>query len=154
MKHVIETGLARMTAPFSWATVGGGILFTAQVPLNGAGQLVGTNIREQTAQCLRNLSQTLAAVGATMDDVTQVVVFMTHLDDMVGMNEVYRQQFRIPYPNRATVIVAGLAVPGMRVEMLAYAALDGTAQGGAARTGRASRRARRSPASRQTRVGR
>lgn len=124
MKTVLDTGLARVTAPFSWATVGHGILFTAQVPFDDAGQLLGTDIREQTAQCLRNLARTLAAAGATTDDVTQVVVFLTHPEDVAGMNEVYREHFAPPYPNRATVVVAELTVRGMRVEMLAYAALD------------------------------
>lgn len=145
MKTLIETGLGQVSAPFSWATVGNGILFTAQVPFDDAGQLVGTSIQEQTAQCLRNLARTVKAAGETMGDVTQVVVFLTHPEDVAGMNEVYRQHFAPPYPNRATVIVAGLTVPGMRVELLAYAALGPAKR--AARVRAVPRRAGRAPAS-------
>jgi 2-iminobutanoate/2-iminopropanoate deaminase len=127
MKKAIETGLARVAAPISWATVGNGILFTAQIPFDENGKLVGTDIREQTTHTLRNLAQTLMAAGATMDDVTQVVVYLIQREDVPGMNEVYRQFFKAPYHNRATIIVAGLTVPGMRVEMLAYAAVGGAA---------------------------
>lgn len=154
MKHVIDTGLARVSAPFSWATVGNGVLFTAQVPFDEAGKLVGDDIREQTAQCLRNLTQTVTRAGATMVDVTQVVVFLTRPEDVAGMNEVYPRFFQTPYPNRATVIVAGLTVASMRVEMLAYAALDGRGRAVAKRTAPASARPRRPPSARPRRAGR
>jgi len=39
------------------------------------------------------------------------------------MNAVYRRFFAKPYPNRATVIVAGLMVPGAVIEIVAYAHL-------------------------------
>ena len=39
------------------------------------------------------------------------------------MNEVYRRYFAKPYPNRATVLVAGLMVPGAVIEIVAYAHL-------------------------------
>ena len=123
MKRVIDTGLPPLTIPVSWATVGNGLLFTVHVPLDDRGVVVEGDIRVQTAQCLRNLARSVAAAGARMDDVTQVVVFLTDPADVAGMNEVYAQHFRPPYPSRATVIVAALVVPGIRVEMLAYAAI-------------------------------
>ena len=39
------------------------------------------------------------------------------------MNEVYRQFFDPPYPNRATIVVAGPMVPGIVIEIVAYAHL-------------------------------
>jgi 2-iminobutanoate/2-iminopropanoate deaminase len=157
MKHVIDTGLARVSAPVSWATVGNGILFTAQIPFDRDGKLVGADIREQTAQTLRNLEQTLRAAGGTLDDVTQVVVFLTSLDDFQGMNETYAQFFAAPYPNRATLVAAALAVPGMRVEMLAYASLgrEAHAAGKAAkRSARVSGRSGRASEERRRQSGR
>jgi 2-iminobutanoate/2-iminopropanoate deaminase len=157
MKHVIDTGLARVSAPVSWATVGNGILFTAQIPFDRDGMLVGADIREQTAQALRNLDQTLRAAGGTLDDVTQVVVFLTSLDDVGGMNETYAQFFAAPYPNRATLVAAGLAVPGMRVEMLAYASLgreEYAAGKVAKKSARVSGRSGRASEERRRRVGR
>jgi enamine deaminase RidA (YjgF/YER057c/UK114 family) len=152
MKRVVETGLAESSAPFSWATVGNGILFTALVPFDAGGTLVPGDVQVQTAQCLRNLVRTVGAAGGSMADVTQVVVFLTDLGDFAAMNEAYRQHFAHPYPNRATVMVAGLAVPGMRVEMLAYAAVGGRKP--ATRSARPAKRAGRSSASRRRRAGR
>ena len=37
------------------------------------------------------------------------------------MNEVYATYFKAPYPNRATVVISELLVPGCIVEMVAYA---------------------------------
>jgi enamine deaminase RidA (YjgF/YER057c/UK114 family) len=39
------------------------------------------------------------------------------------MNAVYRRYFTKPYPNRATVVVAGLMAPGATIEIVAYAHL-------------------------------
>ncbi len=153
MKKAVDTGLAQVTAPISWATVGNGILFTVPVPFDEKGKVVGTEIREQTAQCLRNLAQTMAAARATMDDVTQVVVFLTQVEDVPGMNEAYAQFFKSPYPNRATIIVAALTVPGMRIEMLAYAAVGGATRAGATRSTPASSRSSRPSASRRRPAG-
>ena len=40
---------------------------------------------------------------------------------MAAMNAVYRTYFEPPYPNRATVVVAGLLVPGAIIEIVANA---------------------------------
>lgn len=43
--------------------------------------------------------------------------------DMPAVDAVYREYFEPPYPNRSSVAVAALAVPGMRIELVAYASL-------------------------------
>jgi enamine deaminase RidA (YjgF/YER057c/UK114 family) len=67
-----------------------------------------------------NLKRTVEAAGGTLDDVTQVLVYLPSKEDFAGMNEVYRTYFSKPYPNRATV-VAGLMVPGAKIEIVAHA---------------------------------
>ena len=37
------------------------------------------------------------------------------------MNAVYRAYFEPPYPNRATVVVAALLIPGANIEIVAHA---------------------------------
>ena len=44
---------------------------------------------------------------------------------MAPVDEVYREFFQPPYPNRVSVVVAGLVAPGMRFEIQAIAALPG-----------------------------
>ena len=70
-----------------------------------------------------NLKRTLEAAGGSLDDVTQVLIYLTDPAVFQGMNAVYRRFFAKPYPNRATVIVAGLMVPGAVIEIVAYAHL-------------------------------
>jgi 2-iminobutanoate/2-iminopropanoate deaminase len=67
----------------------------------------------QTRQTLENLNATLAASGASLDDVLHVRVYLTKTSDFDAMNEAYRAYFTEPYPARTTVYVnlpAGLLV--------------------------------------------
>ena len=65
----------------------------------------------------------MAAAGGSLADVTQVLIYLTDPADFNQMNQVYREFFSPPYPNRATVIVAALLVPGMRIEIVVHAHL-------------------------------
>jgi 2-iminobutanoate/2-iminopropanoate deaminase len=86
------------------------------------GRLAGSDIETQTRQCLRNLEAVLAASGATLDHAIRVGVFLAHKEDFEGMNRVYRETFRDPYPARTTVYVG---LPGeLRVEIDAIAVLE------------------------------
>ena len=69
-------------------------------------------IERQAEVTFDNLKRTLEAAGGSLDDVTQVLIYLTDPAVFQGMNAVYRRFFAKPYPNRATVIVAGLMVPG------------------------------------------
>ena len=56
-----------------------------------------------------------------MADVAQVLIYMTDVADMPAIDAVYREFFEAPYPNRSSMGVAGLVVPGMKIEIVAYA---------------------------------
>ena len=120
---IVETGLPRVSAPFEWATRGGNTLFTAQVPIRADGTIETGDIAAQTQLVLENLRRTVEAAGGTMRDLAQVLVYVTDAADIPKMNEVYGRFFTAPYPNRATMVVAGLAIAGMRIELVAYAHL-------------------------------
>jgi 2-iminobutanoate/2-iminopropanoate deaminase len=117
----IETGLPSTGSPMEWATVAGSTLYTAQIPIRADGSYETGDIRAQTDLTLRNLVQTLDAAGLSPGDVAQVTVYLTDVNDKTGYNEVYRTFFTPPYPNRATIIVAALGIPGMRIEVVAQA---------------------------------
>ncbi|MBO9646832.1 MAG: RidA family protein, partial [Pseudacidovorax sp.] len=38
-----------------------------------------------------------------------------------AIDAVYREFFEAPYPNRSSAAVAALVVPGMKIEIVAYA---------------------------------
>lgn len=124
MINTIKTNLYSSPSPLEWATVGNGILFTAQIPINSEGQVVEGGIETQAHQTLENLQHTLQCAEATMADVTQVLIYVTDREYLPIVNKVYAKYFHAPYPNRAAMVISGLAREEMLVEMVAYAAVD------------------------------
>jgi 2-iminobutanoate/2-iminopropanoate deaminase len=123
MRRVVKTHLPGEEAPIEWAVEADGVLYTAQIPIHEDGSIETGSIEAQADLTFANLKRTVEAAGGTLDDVTQVLVYLTGKEHFQGMNAVYRRYFSKPYPNRATVIVAGLMVPGAVIEIVAYAHL-------------------------------
>ena len=123
MRQEVRTGLAPEPAPFSHAVTANGILFTAHLPIRPDGSAETGSATEQAELALSNLKHAVEAAGATLDDVAQVILYITRTEDKPAIDEVYARYFRRPYPSRACIVVAGLVVPGTRIEVLAYAAM-------------------------------
>ncbi|QHG65669.1 RidA family protein [Pseudomonas putida] len=124
MKQAIKTDLYASKAPLEWAVVGNGTLYTAQIPIDAQGQVVTGGIEAQTRQTLDNLRHTLEAAGSSLDAVTQVLIYVTDRSYLATVNQLYGDYFQPPYPNRAAVVVAGLAREEMLVELVVYACLS------------------------------
>jgi len=105
-------------APLSAALkVGPFVFISGQVGLDPAsGALVGTDVKTQTLQTLRNFQSLVEAAGLTMADVVKTNVFLTDTADFAAMNEVYREFFPQPFPVRSTVGIK-LANPDLLVEI-------------------------------------
>ena len=123
MKEVVDCGLPALTQPFSWAVKGGGLLFTAHGPVRKDGSIDTGPIEDQAHLTFANLQAAVEAAGGTLADVTQVLIYMVDIKDMAAIDAVYRTFFTAPYPNRSSAAVAALVVPGMKLEIVAYAAL-------------------------------
>jgi enamine deaminase RidA (YjgF/YER057c/UK114 family) len=78
-------------------------------------------IEDQARLTFVNLRRAVHAAGGTLADVTQVLIYMTDVADMKAIDGVYREFFDAPYPNRSSAAVAALVVPGMKIEIVAYA---------------------------------
>ncbi len=60
----------------------------AQLPLDPAsGALIGGGIREQAAQCLRNIKTVLESIDVPFDDIVKVTVYLTSLADLEAVDE-------------------------------------------------------------------
>jgi 2-iminobutanoate/2-iminopropanoate deaminase len=96
--------------PYSQAVrAEGRFLFcSGQIPLTPAGELVGSDVRAQTEQCLTNLRHVLAAAGLEPSNVVKTTIFLSSMDHFVAVNEVYGTFFGEAPPARSTVAVAGL----------------------------------------------
>ena len=124
MKQVVDTGLPPLAQPFSWAVKARGLLFTAHGPVRADGSIDTGAIEDQARLTFGNLQRAVAAAGGSLEDVTQVLICMTDVKDMPQVDRVYREFFAPPYPNRSSMGVSGLVVPGMKIEIVAYAAID------------------------------
>ena len=121
MREAVKTHLPSEEAPIEWAVTADGVLYTAQIPIRVDGSIETGDIEKQADLTFDNLKKTIESAGGRMTDVTQVLVYLTGKEHFAKMNEVYRRYFSKPFPNRATVIVAGLMVPGAVIEIVAYA---------------------------------
>lgn len=79
-----------------------------------------TTIEDQTRATLVDLRKTLAAAGATMDDIVKATVYIADIDYYEKMNEVYVTFFEGPTPARST-IVTRLVMDEILVEIEAVA---------------------------------
>ncbi|MBN9408520.1 MAG: RidA family protein [Burkholderiales bacterium] len=127
MKEVIDVGLPPLKQPFSWAVKSAGMLFTAHGPVRTDGTIDTGTIEEQARLTFTNLRRAVQAAGGGMHDVTQVLIYMTDVADMPAIDAVYREFFKPPWPNRSSAAVAGLVVPGMKIEIVAYAMIPAAA---------------------------
>ena len=121
VKQVLDVGLPPLAQPFSWATKKNGFVFTAHGPVRPDGSINTGSIEDQARLTFENLRRTLVAAGGTMEDVMQVLIYMTDIADMQKIDLIYREFFVEPYPNRSSFAVVALAVPVMKIEIVAYA---------------------------------
>ncbi|EGQ7647410.1 TPA: RidA family protein [Vibrio alginolyticus] len=120
-KHPVKTSLFASKAPLEWAIVNNGTLYTAQIPIDDTGVVVEGGIEAQTRQTFNNLIHTLECAGESLDSVLQVLIYVTDREYLKTVNQVYAEYFEAPYPNRAAMVVAGLAREEMLVEFVVYA---------------------------------
>ncbi len=122
----IDTGIAPSTGPVNDANRHGDhvwLVVIAEDPVTGA--ITPGGIEDQTRQALQNLDQAVRAAGGTLADIVAVQVFLIDAADAPGMNRVYAEFFRKPYPVRATVVVKELLAKDLRIEITATATLKG-----------------------------
>ena len=99
-----------------------GLLVSTQIPTRADGSLELGGIIEQSECTLQALKQALEKAGSSMERVLHLTIYLTDMADRAAFNEVYKRFFTKPWPVRAAVGVAELAVAGMRVEVTAMAA--------------------------------
>ncbi|MBA1188030.1 RidA family protein [Pseudomonas entomophila] len=100
----------------------GDLLVTTQIPTRADGSLELGSITAQSECTLQALKDALEQAGSSLGRVLHLTIYLTDMADRAAFNEVYQRFFKKPWPVRAAVGVAELAVPGMRVEVTAMAA--------------------------------
>ena len=109
--------------PYNQAVRIGDLLFCAgQIPIDPAtGSLISGDSKAQTNRVLQNIKAILDDQQLTFAYVGKSTVFMTHLADFAGMNEVYAKYFTSDFPARSTVQVAALQKgANVEIEVIAH----------------------------------
>lgn len=107
--------------PFSDGYVSGDTLYVAgQQGPDAHGKVTGTDITLQTTNAIAAVRKVVKEAGFEMTDIASVTVYVTDLNDVEQMNDVYKKLMPDPKPARATVQVAGL-IGGAKIEISAIA---------------------------------
>jgi 2-iminobutanoate/2-iminopropanoate deaminase len=102
-KQIVKTPRAPAAPPsYSQGVVAAGLVFVSgQGPFDpSSGEVVGTTIQEQTAQCLRNVGEILEACGSSMAKVVSATFILAEEADFAGLNEEWVKWFPIEPPAR------------------------------------------------------
>lgn len=98
--------------PFSQAISHGDTIYVSgQGPIDPTtGDIVGDDVREQTARTLENIGAILEAGGSSLDQVVRAGVYLRDMRHYDAVNEIYGQYLSRPYPARTAVEVDDLPV--------------------------------------------
>ena len=72
------------------------------------GKVTGLDISKQTENTIAAIEKVVKKAGFAMTDIKSVTVYVTDLNEVPKMNDVYKRLMPNPKPARATVQVAGL----------------------------------------------
>lgn len=95
---------------------------SAQLPIDPkTGRLVIGGVKEQTAQCLKNIKSILESIDIPFDDIVKINVFVKNLSDVEAVNEVYTTFFpdsaiarAVAYfPARTTIAASALPMQAL-----------------------------------------
>lgn len=109
MKKVSTDKAPKAIGPYSQAIVVNGLVYTSgQIPLNPeSGVIVGKDIKEQTEQVMKNLSEVLKSEGTSLDNAVKTTCFLADINDFSAFNEVYAK-YITNAPARSCVAVKDL----------------------------------------------
>ncbi len=99
------------------------LFISGQLPMDTKGQIIGSNITEQTEQALKNVGYILEEAGYTWADLVKTTVYLKDMGDFAGMNAVYQNFVKEEFPARAAFQVAKLPLDVM-VEIEGVAVKD------------------------------
>ena len=95
--------------PYSQAMITGNLVFTSgQIPIvPETGAIEAADIKGQTEQVCKNLSEVLEASGSSLENAVKTVCFLANIADFAAFNEVYAKYFT-GKPARSCVAVKDL----------------------------------------------
>lgn len=105
-----DIGYSRAVVAGDWVLVSGTTGF------DYATMTISDDVREQAAQCFKNIAMALVQAGASLDDVVRVSYILPDTADFEPCWPVLRQYLGKARP-AATMVCAGLLDPRMKIEI-------------------------------------
>jgi 2-iminobutanoate/2-iminopropanoate deaminase len=102
-KVIVNTDEApKPLAGYSQAVKSAGLIFVAgQGPFDArTGEVIGTTIQEQTAQCLKNIADILQEANSSLERAVSATFILGEESDFAGMNEEWGKWFPVDPPAR------------------------------------------------------
>ena len=122
---IISDELPAPKGPYSPAIRADGFVFVSgQGPIDPAtGEVVKSDVQQQTRLVLENIRAILGAAGSSLDKVVKTNVYLSDIANFAAMNEVYATFFTVEPPARTTIQAAALPL-GIDVEIDVIALAD------------------------------
>jgi len=124
MKPIISDKAPAAIGPYCHAVIHNDTVYcSGQIPLDPATmEMKGSNIEEQTQQVMDNLKIVLSECGSGLDRILKATIFLSTMDDFMGMNKVYEAALEGHKPARSAFEVGRLPKDAL-VEIECIAAL-------------------------------
>ncbi|KAI1421495.1 endoribonuclease L-PSP [Xylaria sp. FL1777] len=111
-KSLVFTDNAPKTLPEVWSQAikaNGFVFVSGAIPMDpDSGEIIPGDIQAHTHQCIKNLTAVLEAAGSDILKVVKVNVFLSNIDNIHAMNEVYSKYWGEVKPSRTCVAVTNL----------------------------------------------
>ncbi len=105
-----EIGYSRAIVDGDWIFVSGTTGYDYET------MMISDDVVEQTEKCIKNIMAALKQADSTLADIVRVLYILPQADDFEKCWPVLRKYFGEIRPS-ATMISAGLADPGMKIEI-------------------------------------
>jgi reactive intermediate/imine deaminase len=75
------------------------------------------DIRAQVRQVFENIKTVLAVAGSTLDDIVEMVIYLTDMANLEPFGEIAHGYITKPFPAATALGVTALVLPGQKVEV-------------------------------------
>jgi reactive intermediate/imine deaminase len=116
-----ESNAGTRALPRSVAAQAGGFVFVSgQLARDADGHILAGGIEAETRLVMKNVADTLALAGCTLEDVVKTTVWLADARDFDAFNRVYGEFFPGKKPARSTIQGNNMVGTSVEIEAVAY----------------------------------
>lgn len=122
MQEITTDSAPKSIGPYSQGIRDGNRIYVSgQGPVDpGTGEIVESDVQEQTKRTLENIKAILEAGGSSLDQVVKSTVFIQDMDLYGQVNNEYSKHLSEPFPARSAVEVSDLPIKiDVEIEVIA-----------------------------------